>query len=68
MNHSLYTIGALKKLVTAGLGSFMIGAAFAAGGDFPLDSAPNRVNNNSSLQNGAKIFVNYCMGCHSAVN
>ena len=68
MNHSLYTIGALKKLVTAGIGSLMIGAAFAAGGDFPLDSAPNRVNNNASLQNGAKIFVNYCMGCHSAVN
>lgn len=68
MNHSLYTIGALKKLVTAGIGSLMIGTAFAAGGDFPLDSAPNRVNNNASLQNGAKIFVNYCMGCHSAVN
>ena len=68
MNHSLYTIGALKKLFTAGIGSLMIGAAFAAGGDFPLDSAPNRVNNNASLQNGAKIFVNYCMGCHSAVN
>ena len=68
MNHSLYTIGALKKFVTAGIGSLMIGAAFAAGGDFPLDTAPNRVNNNASLQNGAKIFVNYCMGCHSAVN
>ena len=68
MNHSLYMIGALKKLVMASLGSFMLSAAFAAGGDFPLDSAPNRVNNNASLQNGAKIFVNYCLGCHSAVN
>ena len=68
MNHSLYTIGALKKLVVASLGSFVMSAAFAAGGDFPLDSAPNRVNNNASLQNGAKIFVNYCLGCHSAVN
>ena len=68
MNHSLYMIGALKKLVVASLGSFMLSAAFAAGGDFPLDSAPNRVNNNASLQNGAKIFVNYCLGCHSAVN
>ena len=68
MNHSLYMIGALKKLVVVSLGSFMLSAAFAAGGDFPLDSAPNRVNNNASLQNGAKIFVNYCLGCHSAVN
>ena len=68
MNHSLYTIGALKKLVVVALGSFVMNAAFAAGSDFPLDSAPNRVNNNASLQNGAKIFVNYCLGCHSAVN
>jgi ubiquinol-cytochrome c reductase cytochrome c1 subunit len=68
MNHSLYMIGALKKFVVVGLGSFMMNVAFAAGGDFPLDSAPNRVNNNASLQNGAKIFVNYCLGCHSAVN
>ncbi len=68
MNHSLYMIGVLKKLIAVGLGSFVMSAAFAAGGDFPLDSAPNRVNNNASLQNGAKIFVNYCLGCHSAVN
>jgi ubiquinol-cytochrome c reductase cytochrome c1 subunit len=68
MNHSLYMIGALKKLVVVGLGSLVMSAAFAAGSDFPLDSAPNRVNNNASLQNGAKIFVNYCLGCHSAVN
>ncbi len=68
MNHSLYTIGALKKLVVVSLASFMMSFAFAAGGDFPLDSAPNRVNNNASLQNGAKIFVNYCLGCHSAVS
>ena len=68
MNHSLNMIGALKKLVVVGLGSFVMSTAFAAGSDFPLDSAPNRVNNNASLQNGAKIFVNYCLGCHSAVN
>lgn len=68
MNYSLYMIGALKKLVLISLGGFMMSAAFAAGSDFPLDSAPNRVNNNASLQNGAKIFVNYCLGCHSAVN
>ncbi len=68
MKYSLQMISALKKLVAVCLGSLMMGSAFAAGGDFPLDSAPNRVNNNASLQNGAKIFVNYCLGCHSAVN
>ena len=35
---------------------------------FPLDKAPNRVSNNASLQNGAKLFVNYCLNCHSAVS
>ena len=30
------------------------------------DKAPNKTNDMSSLQNGAKIFVNYCLGCHSA--
>jgi len=38
----------------------------AAGGDYPWDKAPNRLNNNASLQNGAKIFVNNCLNCHSA--
>jgi ubiquinol-cytochrome c reductase cytochrome c1 subunit len=32
----------------------------------PLDKAPNKLNDLSSLQNGAKIFVNYCLNCHAA--
>ena len=35
-------------------------------GGFPLDKAPERVSSNASLQNGAKLFVNYCLNCHSA--
>ena len=31
-----------------------------------LESANNNVANTASLQRGAKYFVNYCMGCHSA--
>lgn len=27
--------------------------------------AVNNINNKSSLQRGAKYFVNYCSGCHS---
>jgi ubiquinol-cytochrome c reductase cytochrome c1 subunit len=42
------------------------GAAMAAGSGFPLDKAPNRTNDMSALQNGAKLFVNYCLNCHSA--
>lgn len=30
------------------------------------DKAPNSTNDLSSLQNGAKLFVNYCLNCHSA--
>jgi ubiquinol-cytochrome c reductase cytochrome c1 subunit len=42
------------------------GLALAAGGGYPLDTAPIDLNNKASLQRGAKLFVNYCMGCHSA--
>jgi ubiquinol-cytochrome c reductase cytochrome c1 subunit len=31
-----------------------------------LDRAPVTTNKLDSLQRGAKLFVNYCMGCHSA--
>jgi len=37
-------------------------------GGYPLDKAPDRVSKNASLQNGAKIFVNYCLNCHAAVS
>lgn len=44
----------------------MSGTAFAAGGGIPLERAPQRTNDMAALQNGAKIFVNYCLNCHSA--
>ena len=31
-----------------------------------LDSANTNIKNMPSLQRGAKYFVNYCLGCHSA--
>lgn len=43
------------------------GAAQASGGEsIAWDKAPNRTNDLPALQNGAKLFVNYCLGCHSA--
>ena len=68
MNHSQNMIRAIQKVAVLALGSLALGMACASGGDFPLDNAPNRLNSNASLQNGAKIFVNYCLGCHSAVS
>lgn len=40
--------------------------AFASEGGVPLDKAPINLHDNQSLQRGAKIFVNYCLTCHSA--
>jgi len=40
--------------------------AFASSDMIPLDKAPNKLNDLSALQNGAKIFVNYCLNCHAA--
>ena len=38
----------------------------ASGGGVHLDKASIDPTNKESLQRGAKTFVNYCMGCHSA--
>jgi len=40
--------------------------ALASEGGISLDRAPDRTNDVSSLQNGAKLFVNYCLNCHAA--
>jgi ubiquinol-cytochrome c reductase cytochrome c1 subunit len=40
--------------------------ALASEGGHPLDKAPDRSHNMASLQHGAKLFVNYCLNCHSA--
>lgn len=32
----------------------------------PLDRAPERSNDLVALQRGARLFVNYCLNCHSA--
>jgi ubiquinol-cytochrome c reductase cytochrome c1 subunit len=41
-------------------------AAIAAGGSATLESADIDPGNKSSLQRGARNFMNYCSGCHSA--
>lgn len=39
---------------------------FAAGEHVHLDHAPINTGDSASLQRGAKLFVNYCLNCHSA--
>lgn len=40
--------------------------AFAAGGEAKLDRANIDLGDAVSIQRGAKVFVNYCLNCHSA--
>jgi ubiquinol-cytochrome c reductase cytochrome c1 subunit len=46
--------------------SSITGAHAAGGNTIPWDKAPGKTNDLASLQNGAKLFVNYCLNCHSA--
>jgi ubiquinol-cytochrome c reductase cytochrome c1 subunit len=45
----------------------LAGTANAAGGGIEWDSFPQkRVTDLTALQNGAKLFSNYCLSCHAA--
>lgn len=44
----------------------LVGGVNAASGGIAWDKAPSKTNDLVSLQNGAKVFVNYCLNCHSA--
>jgi ubiquinol-cytochrome c reductase cytochrome c1 subunit len=54
----------MKKFLLALL--FVPVMAVAAGGAVHLDRAPDVQGDKAALQNGAKIFVNYCLSCHGA--
>jgi ubiquinol-cytochrome c reductase cytochrome c1 subunit len=56
----------IKKLLGALALSLTCAVAFAEGSAYPLDHAPDRLNDMAALQTGAKLFVNYCLNCHSA--
>jgi ubiquinol-cytochrome c reductase cytochrome c1 subunit len=58
----------MKKLIlTVMLALGVAAGAHASGGDeIAWDKAPSRTNDLPALQNGAKLFVNYCLNCHSA--
>ncbi len=53
----------MKKLIFLLLALPM---AALASTEMKLDKAPVNVNDQESLQRGAKVFVNYCLSCHSA--
>jgi ubiquinol-cytochrome c reductase cytochrome c1 subunit len=58
----------MKKLIAFLLAAFaLVGSARAAEGGVHWDKFPeSKLTDMASLQNGAKLFVNYCLNCHSA--
>jgi ubiquinol-cytochrome c reductase cytochrome c1 subunit len=54
---------AMKKLLTSLLFAPLL--ALASGPELHLDKAPVSTEP-AALQNGAKLFVNYCLNCHGA--
>jgi len=54
----------MKKLFIALLCTPLL--AFASGAELHLDKAPDKANDLPALQHGAKVFINYCLNCHSA--
>ena len=57
----------MKKLILTLIATLgIVAGAHAAEGGIAWDKAPNKTNDLAALQNGAKLFVNYCLNCHSA--
>ena len=58
----------MKKLILTVMLAFGVvaGAQASGGEEVHWDKAPSRTNDLPALQNGAKLFVNYCLNCHSA--
>jgi len=68
MNNMKTLIRKLALVLGAAL-SFGLAAspALAAGGGILWDKFPDkRITDMAALQNGAKLFVNYCLNCHQA--
>lgn len=58
----------MKKLLLSLLMAFgLVSGAAASEGGIQWDQFPKeKMSDVASLQNGAKLFVNYCLNCHSA--
>lgn len=54
----------MKKILVALLFAPLL--AFASSAALHLDKWPGSVADKPALQNGAKLFVNYCLNCHGA--
>jgi ubiquinol-cytochrome c reductase cytochrome c1 subunit len=55
-----------KRVMTALAGLVLSGSSLAAGGGAALEHANVNVFDNAAVQRGARLYVDYCSGCHSA--
>lgn len=56
----------MKKIIVLLAALVFPSFAFAAGAEVELEPAPINLDDKVSLQRGAQMFVNNCLGCHSA--
>lgn len=56
----------MKKIIVLLAALIMPVIALANTGEVELESAPINLDDKVSLQRGAQLFVNNCLGCHSA--
>ncbi len=56
----------MKKLFAAFVFAALPALSFASGGEVHLDKVDIDLTDKAALQDGARTFANYCMGCHSA--
>jgi ubiquinol-cytochrome c reductase cytochrome c1 subunit len=56
----------MKKIIIALVLAAMPPLCTAAESKVPLDSVYVNLNDKASLQRGARLFVNFCLSCHSA--
>jgi ubiquinol-cytochrome c reductase cytochrome c1 subunit len=60
----------MKKLISAALlaaGALLANPVLAAGASIHMDPFPtSKLKDLAALQNGARIFANHCLNCHSA--
>lgn len=56
----------MKKLLVALMFAVLPATGFANAAGVPLDKADIDLTDKAAMQDGARTFANYCMGCHSA--
>ncbi len=56
----------VRRFIAAVAVALLVALPAFGASEFRLEEAGNDVSNIASLQRGARNFVNFCMGCHSA--